>query len=195
MSDIKEKEIVLDAGKHIVYPAHGVGKIVGTDIKTVLGEKIEFYVINMIDTNMEVLVPSSNVKNVGIRDLVSEKEIEEIFGILSSKAQMIVNSAWNRRYRNYMSKIKSGSLHEIAEVYRDLASLKTKKELSFGERKMLDTTKHLISKEISVAKNTEESKVLERINEISQKQKEKIEKKKIKEKEDETPSINKLEDI
>ena len=69
------------------------------------------------------------------------------------------NQTWNRRYRDYMDKIKSGSVFEVAEVYRDLSTIKQTKELSFGERKMLDTARSLLVKEISLAKNMKEEDV------------------------------------
>jgi CarD family transcriptional regulator len=76
-------------------------------------------------------------------------------GILKEKNVKIDNQTWNRRYREYMEKIKTGSVYEIAEVLRDLFVLKVDKELSFGERKMLDTARNLLLKELSLATDKE----------------------------------------
>ena len=76
------------------------------------------------------------------------------------------NQTWNRRYREYMEKIKTGSVYDVAEVLRDLYLLRVEKELSFGERKMLDTAKGLLLKELSIAKNTDERAILSDIRAI-----------------------------
>ena len=78
----------------------------------------------------------------------------------------IDNQTWNRRYREYMDKIKTGSVYEVAEVYRDLLILKVEKELSFGERKMLDTARNLLVKEISLAKRVEEEQIEKDLDQI-----------------------------
>ena len=79
--------------------------------------------------------------------------------ILREKEVHLDKQTWNRRYRGFMEKIKTGSLFEVAEVYRDLYRLKNTKTLSFGERRMLDTAKNLIVKELSVAKSWTEQRV------------------------------------
>ncbi len=81
----------------------------------------------------------------------------------SRNEQAIDNQTWNRRYREYMEKIKTGSLYEVAEVFRDLSLLKYTKDLSFGERKLYDTAQNLLVKELSTAKNTSEKAVIKEI--------------------------------
>jgi CarD family transcriptional regulator len=106
------------------------------------------------------------VNNVGLREIIGEGEVRKLYTILKKKDVVIDNQTWNRRYREYMDKIKTGSVFEVAEVYRDLLMLKVEKDLSFGERKMLDTARTLLVKEISIAKNIKEEQVekdLERI--------------------------------
>ena len=85
--------------------------------------------------------------------------IDEVFDILREKDVHIDKQTWNRRYRGFMEKIKTGSLFDVAEVYRDLYRLKSSKVLSFGERKMLDNAKQLIVKELAVARKWTEEKV------------------------------------
>ncbi|MCP4681921.1 MAG: CarD family transcriptional regulator, partial [Desulfobacterales bacterium] len=109
--------------------------------------------------DMLIMIPTNNVGNVGLRDIISEEEVAELYSILKKRDVTIDNQTWNRRYRDYMEKIKSGSVFEVAEVYRDLLIIKIDKDLSFGERKMLDTARNLLVKEISLAKHVAEEEV------------------------------------
>jgi CarD family transcriptional regulator len=153
-------------GDKAVYPAQGVAEVVGIDQKEISGKIQRFYVLRVLDSDMRILVPVDKAEQVGLREVVQEDQIREVYDILKEKELHIDKQTWNRRYRGFMEKIKTGSLFEVAEVFRDLYRLKTTKTLSFGERRMLDTAKNLIVKELSVAKNTTEVKVekeLERI--------------------------------
>jgi CarD family transcriptional regulator len=105
------------------------------------------------------MVPTQNVDSVGLREIIGQKEIPKLYSILKKRDVVIDNQTWNRRYREYMDKIKTGSVFEVAEVYRDLLMLKEEKDLSFGERKMLDTARSLLVKEISLAKNVAETQI------------------------------------
>jgi CarD family transcriptional regulator len=147
-------------GDLAVYPAHGVGVIERIENKTISGCQERFFVMRILDTNMIIMIPSSNAENVGLRQIINQKEVTKVFSILHKKDISVDdNQTWNRRYRDYMDKIKSGSVFEVAEVYRDLCTIQQDKELSFGERKMLDTARGLLIKEISLAKNMREEDV------------------------------------
>ncbi|TET94096.1 MAG: CarD family transcriptional regulator [Desulfobacteraceae bacterium] len=147
-------------GDLAVYPAHGVGVIEKIENREVSGCQEDFYVMRILENNMIIMIPSSNTKNVGLRQLINQNEVSKVFSILKNKDMYVDdNQTWNRRYRDYMDKIKSGSVFEVAEVYRDLSTIKQDKELSFGERKMLDTAHSLLVKEISLAKNMKEEDV------------------------------------
>ena len=115
---------------------------------------------------MIIMIPICNANNVGLREIIKEEEVSKIFNILKEKDIEFDNQSWNRRYREYMEKIKTGSVYEVAQVLRDLFLLKLEKELSFGERKMLDTAKNLLVKEISIAKKMAETMVEEDIKQI-----------------------------
>ena len=138
-------------GDHAVYPGHGVGKISSIEYKEILGTKHEFYSVLIIETGMKIMIPATNIKSVGLRPLISHEEAMKVVTILKDKNVKIDTQTWNRRYRDYMEKIKTGSVFEIAEVLRDLYVLKVDKELSFGEKKMLDTAKNLLLKELNLA--------------------------------------------
>ena len=125
-----------------------------------------FYVLRILDSDMRILVPVEKAEQVGLREVVQEDQIREVFNILKDKEVHVDKQTWNRRYRGFMEKIKTGSLFEVAEVFRDLYRLKETKTLSFGERRMLDTAKNLIVKELSVAKNTTEVKVEKELEKI-----------------------------
>ncbi len=146
-------------GEIVVYPAHGVAEVDSIEEKEISGTKIPFFILKVLDTQMTVMVPVSNAGNVGIRPLLDGKGIQKVIDILSQKDVPIDNQTWNRRYREYMEKIKSGSAFEIAEVLRDLNILKRGKELSFGERKMFDTAKNLLISEISISKKIDKAEV------------------------------------
>ena len=144
--------MMFNIGDVVVYPAHGVAEVESIEERNISGNMIPFIILKVLDTQMTVMVPVSNAKNVGIRQPINKKGIKEVLDILKQRDVQIDNQTWNRRYREYMEKIKSGFSKDIAEVLRDLNILKKGKELSFGERKMFDTAKNLLINEISCSK-------------------------------------------
>lgn len=146
-------------GDKAVYPVHGVAEVVALEQRDIGGNKTPVYILKIIDTGLKIMVPTTNAGSVGLRELISSKQVKEVYSILKSRDIPRDTQTWNRRYREYMEKIKTGSVFEIAEVMRDLCVLRTTKELSFGERKMLDNAKQLIVKELAVAKKWDETKV------------------------------------
>ena len=153
-------------GDKAVYPSQGVAEIIGIEKKEVFGTIQRFYVLRALDSGLRILVPVDKSDQVGLRRVAGESEIEEVMEILRDKEIHIDRQTWNRRYRGFMEKIKSGSLFEVAEVFRDLYRLKGMKPLSFGERRMLDTARGLIVQELSVARDSDQRKVEEELEEI-----------------------------
>ena len=151
------------AGDMAVYPAHGVGVIESIETQTVAGMDHSFYVMKIIENDMKIMIPTRNSVNVGLRAIIDKNEVEKVMGILRERNIAISTQTWNRRYRDYMEKIKTGSIFEVAIVLRDLFLLSVDKELSYGERKMMDTAKNLIVKEISLARNIDEVKTADQI--------------------------------
>jgi CarD family transcriptional regulator len=147
---------IFNVGDNAVYPGHGVGKVTAIESKEIFGKKHEFYSIQILENGMKIMIPKDNVASVGLRPIISRDEAAKVISILRETNVKIDNQTWNRRYREYMEKIKTGSVFEIAEVLRDLFLLKVDKELSFGERKMLDTARGLLLKELSLATSREE---------------------------------------
>lgn len=159
-------EITFKVGDKAVYPAQGVAEVVNIEEKDIAGNRQRFYVLRILDTDRKIMVPVSNAGAVGLRQVISEQEIREIFDILRERTIAFDNQTWNRRYRGFMDKIKTGSIYDVAEVLRDLYRLKTDKQLSFGERRMLDTARGLIVKEIAIARGQTEEQVRTEIEAI-----------------------------
>ncbi len=148
-------------GDLAVYPAHGVGRIDAIECKVVNGETHDFYIMKILENGMVIMIPTWNVHSVGLRDLIQEHEIPKIYDLMRNPRDIAAESqTWNRRYRDYMEKIKTGSLFDVAEVFRDLYLLKLTKDLSFGERKLYDTAQTLLIKELSTSRQTTEDTIL-----------------------------------
>ncbi len=153
-------------GDLAVYPAHGVGRIESIETREISGEKHDFYIMKILDNRMTIMIPVNNVGSVGLRDIIDGKEVQKVYAIMKKRDIPADNQTWNRRYREYTEKIKTGSVYEVAEVLRDLYLLKEDKDLSFGERKMLDTAQSLLLRELSIAKETDENAIMSDINAI-----------------------------
>jgi len=157
---------MFDLGQLAVYPAHGVGRIEAVEEKNIGGAQQCFYILRILENDMIIMVPTANAGAVGLRPIIPTEEVPQVLSILRDRDVIIENQTWNRRYRDYMSKIKTGSVYEVAEVLRDLFILKLDKELSFGERKMLDTARNLLVKELSIAQQQAEDVVAAQVEGI-----------------------------
>ncbi len=159
----KQKQDVREfrVGDLAVYPAHGVGRINSIETRMVNGEEHDFYMMKIIENEMTIMIPTWNVEQVGLRDVIDEKEIPKVYEVMKKRERSGAETqTWNRRYREYMEKLKTGSLYDVAEVYRDLSLLKLTKDLSFGERKLYDTAQTLLVMELSTASNTDEKTII-----------------------------------
>ena len=160
-SDSVKKEF--SKGDMAVYPAHGVGCIESIESQEINGNTMNFYMMKIVENGMTIMIPTSNVESVGLREVIPETEIPEVYKVMQEKGNSSDNQTWNRRYREYMDKIKTGSIYDVAEVFRDLFQLKLEKDLSFGERKLLDTAQNLLVQELSMAKDVDEDCMMEEI--------------------------------
>ncbi|HJK98113.1 MAG TPA: CarD family transcriptional regulator [Polyangiaceae bacterium LLY-WYZ-14_1] len=163
---MQAREHQFKVGDKAVYPAQGVTEVVSIEEKDIAGNRQQFYVLRILDTDRKILVPVSKAESIGLRPPISETDIQEIFAILREQTLAFDNQTWNRRYRGFMDKIKTGSVFDVAEVMRDLYRLKAEKSLSFGERRMLETARSLIVKEIAVARSKAEDKIQAEIEQI-----------------------------
>lgn len=135
---------------YVVYPGYGVGIVSNILEKEIKNEKKTFLEIKINLSNLKLLIPIDN-NDLGLRKLSSKKEAEEILNVLRVENNFkIGQKTWNRRYRDFMEKIKEGSLQKISEVYKELVSIKKIKELSFGEKKILEMVRSLLLTELSL---------------------------------------------
>ena len=165
---LEEQELrQFHVGDLAVYPAHGVGRIEAIESRVINGETHDFYIMKVLENGMVIMIPTDNVQSVGLRDVISKKDVPKVFAVMGKKeAPPTETQTWNRRYREYMDKIKTGSLYDVAEVFRDLSLLKLTKDLSFGERKLYDTAQVLLVKELSTARNADEKTVASEIESL-----------------------------
>ena len=163
----KPKMREFQVGDLAVYPAHGVGEIQAIESRVINGEKHDFYIMKILENGMVIMIPIRNVESVGLRDIISKKDVSRVYDVMKSRKDGLPdNQTWNRRYREYMDKIKTGSLYDVAEVFRDLSLLKLTKDLSFGERKLYDTAQVLLVRELSTAKNTDEDTIISELESL-----------------------------
>lgn len=168
---VTSKKVITDdfkVGDLAVYPAHGVGTVSSIEHKDISGHKQSFYILKVLDSEATIMVPVDRAAVVGLRKIMKKSQVAKVYSILKDKSDSAVmdQQTWNRRYREYTDKIKTGCVMEVAKVLRDLYTLKIDKELSFGERRMFDTAKGLLVKELSIAKKIKEDKVEEEISKM-----------------------------
>lgn len=140
------------AGDVAVHPAHGVGEVLGLETRELNGKKMNFYVVKITHTGMKAMVALESVKAVGLRHVMTKKEAIKVIDILRSPEVAVDVQPWARRHRIYTEMLKTGSPYEIAKVLRDMSRLKFDKDLSFGERRLLDQAKALLISELALAK-------------------------------------------
>jgi CarD family transcriptional regulator len=154
-------------GDNAVYPTQGVGVIEAIEAKEFSGEKHEFYVLRIVDSDMTIMVPVTNARLVGLRTLIAKDRVASVYDVLEEKREGVqAMASWSRRQREYNDKIKSGDLFEVAAVLRELYLIKEGKDLSYGEKKVLDLARKLLVKEIALADGAEEISVVERVESI-----------------------------
>src|SRR5581483_6897884 len=143
----------------VVYPGHGVAIIGAIIEKNIAGKISQFFELRFLNKDMTILVPTDNAISVGLRPLSSIDHINNIFNTLSQPAVIknpdIVLSNWNKRNKDYQGKLRGGNLLEICIIYRDLRHIEHSKELSFGEKNLLQQTETLLAEEISIVNNIE----------------------------------------
>lgn len=153
-------------GDKAVYPAHGVGEVTDIQNRTIGGKERSFYILKIIENGMKIMVPTETASATGLRGIINKKEAKEVIEILKANEVAVTTQPWNRRYREYMEMLKSGSPAEVAKVLRDLYRLKREKDLSFGERRLLDTARTLLVTELALATKSSETEIEEEIQKI-----------------------------
>jgi CarD family transcriptional regulator len=148
-------------GDKAVHPAHGVGEVTAIEEREIGGTRARFYILRILDN--KVMVPVSAATQVGLRGIMSDKEADNILQTMRAREVAVDVQPWSRRFRVYTEMIKSGSPVEIAKVLRDMNRLKFDKDLSFGERRLLDQARSLLLRELALAKKKTEAEMAEEI--------------------------------
>ncbi len=152
-----------------MYPVHGVVKVQGVEEKEILGSRKSFYILNVLESNVKLMVPTDNINSVGLRPVVARKEVKKILDILKEENGEVPKlgvQSWNKRYKEYADKVKSGDIYEIARVLRDIHQLKKVKNLSFGEKRIMEDALSHVVKELSISLRKKEGEVSSQIEEI-----------------------------
>ncbi len=152
--EIPRPEFQFEVGQLAVHPAHGVGSVASIEEKDFGGTLSIVYVLHIVGSGLRVMVPKGAGARVGLRPVMSATEADNILAILATAEVAVTVQPWNRRFRAYTEMIASGSAREIAKVLRDMNRLKFDKDLSFGERRLLDQAKGLLVQELALAKET-----------------------------------------
>lgn len=149
----------------VVYPAQGVGKVERIEDQEIAGSSVEFYIVRILSNNVTLMVPVKNARNVGLRPVCNPKKGNAILEALKDRSDFMGYSGqnWNRRYREYSEKLKSGELSDVAYVLKELLLIGKDKELSFGERRLLEQAMTLITMELAHALDKTQDAIKETI--------------------------------
>jgi CarD family transcriptional regulator len=157
---------VFKIGDKGVHPAHGLGEITAIETREFGGQKGLYYILRILDNGMKVMVPTNAVTQAGLRSVMGADEAEKVLETMRAREVAVDLQPWSRRFRAYTEMIKSGSPFEVAKVLRDMHRLRFDKDLSFGERRLLDQAKSLLVKELALAKKMTETELLAEVGQI-----------------------------
>ncbi len=154
----------------VVYPGHGVATIARIIEKKVGTHIVQFFELKFLNKDMTILIPVDNLSSVGLRSLTNTKAAEEVFKMLSEPCKTgpsePVASNWSKRNKEYQGKLRSGNLQDIGKIYRDLQLISTHKELSFGEKALLQQTELLLAQELALVKKMTETSMVEHLRQL-----------------------------
>ena len=156
----------ITTGMLVVHPAHGAGRVENIEERSFGGSPTMVYVLQILGSGLKVMVPRDAAMRVGLRPVMSPTEADEILTVLSSREIAVTVQPWNRRFRAYTEMLASGSAHEVAKVLRDMSRLRMDKDLSFGERKLLDQARNLLAQELALAHGVSGEEMAERIESL-----------------------------
>jgi CarD family transcriptional regulator len=157
---------VFKIGDKAVHPAHGLGEITAIENREFNGAKALYYILRILDNGMKVMVPTNAVTQAGLRSVMAPDEADKVLETMRAREVAVDLQPWSRRFRAYTEMIKSGSPFEVAKVLRDMHRLRFDKDLSFGERRLLDQAKSLLVKELALSKKMTEAELLAEVVQI-----------------------------
>ena len=153
-----------DVGDKVVYPHHGAAVIERKENREVFGSTREYLVLKLAYGDLTLMVPTDNTEEVGLREVINDEEVEEVFAVLRKKeARMPTN--WSRRFKNHVEKLKSGDIYQVAEVVRNLSLREKEKGLSAGEKRMLAKARQILVSELTFAINVSEQEAEKKLDE------------------------------
>ncbi len=158
-------------GSKVVYPSHGVAKIVGREKRKADGEEVTYLVLSVPQRGwgtvggMKVSVPEDRAEGLGVRDAIAKDEAEEVLEVLAV-TDARVPSNWSRRFKNHQEKLKSGDVYECAEVVRNLANRQRTASLSTAEKSMYLNARYILTSELAVSWKVEDEEAEARIDEV-----------------------------
>lgn len=144
-------------GDQVVHPMHGAGVI--ETIESRGEDRREYYVLRLFSGNLKVLIPVEKVEQIGVRQVINEKQIPGVFKVLARDEQVKNTLNWNHRYRANLEKIRTGNVFAVAEVVRNLMRQELKKGLSSGEKRMLESARQILISELVLAGKMDPEKV------------------------------------
>ncbi len=154
---------MFNVGDNIVYPMHGAGTIDAIEEKEVLGETLQYYIINLTG-EVKVMVPTSKAEAMGVRNIINKQEASQVLKVLESN-ETEMSDNWNKRYRDNLDKMKTGDIFEVADVVRNLSfKQKEKGTLSTGEKKMLNNAKLILVSELVLAEHASQTEIEELVD-------------------------------
>ncbi len=153
-------------GDWVVYPGCGLGKVIDIETKNIGKNTLKVYIIKLLNKESKFIVPINSVKRIGLRHIISKDKVNQVYEILSQNCPDLPNGNWNKRYKKYTNKLKSGDIFQLAELVRDLICYNKNKSLSFGEKKILKQAKDLLVKELAFSEDCEETQIEEKILKI-----------------------------
>jgi CarD family transcriptional regulator len=163
------KALAFDVGDYVVYPKHGVGRVVELQREEIAGMQLELYVLRFEKERMTLRVPVNKVEAIGMRKLSSDKTLKEALDTLTGKPR-VKRTMWSRRAQEYEAKINSGDLVSIAEVTRDLFRADDQPEHSYSERQFFEAASSRLARELAAMENTDEPTALGQILDVLRKQ-------------------------
>ncbi len=157
-----------DVGDYVVYPKHGVGRVIELQNQEIAGMALELYVLRFEKEKMTLRVPTNKVESVGMRKLSSDKTMQEALATLKGKPR-VKRTMWSRRAQEYEAKINSGDLVSIAEVVRDLFRPEDAPEQSYSERQIFEAATSRLARELAAVEQLDEPSAVERLLDILRK--------------------------
>ena len=161
----KKTESTFEKDDFVVYPTHGVGRILGTESRDVGGSTLEMLVVRFEHDRMTLRVPLEKARSLGLRTLSSKKQMEQAITTLQGKAR-VRRTMWSRRAQEYETKIKSGDPVSIAEVVRDLHRRTNQAEQSYSERQMYQAALDRLARELAAVERIDEDAAAQKLEEL-----------------------------